>query len=209
MDITDSYRPQQHRFPAGNVLCIFASKVSRLLLHNDFSLFCSKNQAQLSVHLQSICFKTYLYVFLIVCVLYVSRNHRPNRDIFYGGQTKPTKGRNNSFGSQRNPLINGTIQLLREANKPSNGTTQFLREAKKLSSGTKTLLRESKQLYRESNKPSTEEQNKLDMPYLVDLAKISHRTQNYLCKQYKQLRIAINAFMKVVPQVLNIIECSI
>ena len=81
---------------------------------------------------------------------------------------------------EANKPSSGAIQLLLKVNKPSNETIQLLWEANKPSNGTRQLLWEANkpsngmiQLFRESNKPSSREQNLLNIPYIVNFAKIN------------------------------------
>ena len=125
---------------AGHLLCIYASEVSCLFLHNDFSLFCSKSQAQLSVHLQSICFKHFYMFFDNLRPLRAKKATSKSRHVAWESkkasngakqlhwESNPEMGLDNSFRRQTNPAMGQYNSFWRWTNPATRQYNSFGRQ---------------------------------------------------------------------------------
>ena len=200
MDIMDSYWPQKLSTDFLLAICSVSTQVRWVVYFYIMIFHYFAARARLNFLCIYKVFVSNIFIcFLIICVLCVKKAASKSRRCMgvkksqqWGKTTplgvKPSNGTRQLLQEANKPS-NGAIQLLLEVNKPSNETIQLLWEANKPSNGTRQLLWEANkpsngmiQLFRESNKPSSREQNLLNIPYIVNFAKINCWTPNYLCK---------------------------
>ena len=100
-------------------------------------------------------------------------------------------GQYNSFWRRTNPAMEQYNSFWRRTNLAMGQYNSFGRQ-------TNQGMGQDNSFGRQTN-PAVGNKIYLLCHNLVNFAKIDSRTPDYLCKQYKQLCISINALMKVVP----------
>ena len=100
-------------------------------------------------------------------------------------------GQYNSFWRRTNPAMEQYNSFWRRTNLAMGQYNSFGRQ-------TNQGMGQDNSFGRQTN-PAVGNKIYLLCHNLVNFAKINSRTPDYLCKQYKQLCISINALMKVVP----------